>query len=137
MRNQRMTRQRTVILEELRRCPRHPSAEELFSTVKERVPRVSLGTIYRNLDMLVQAGKVRKLEIPGGCARYDGDLRPHHHAYCRKCGCVADVFTELPPLATLLSDAATTNTDKFEVTGYRLEFEGLCVSCQATSQHPE
>lgn len=128
IKHQRMTQQRRVILEELRRCHDHPSAEELLAAVRERVPRVSLGTIYRNLDMLVQGGLVRKLESPGERARYDGDLRPHFHVRCRMCGAVADVFAKPPALEALLPPRS--GGDGFEVTSYRLEFEGLCASCR-------
>jgi Fur family ferric uptake transcriptional regulator len=127
---QRMTRQRRVILEELRGRVDHPSAEELFNAVRSRLPRVSLGTIYRNLDTLVQGGEVRKLEFSGSCARYDADLRPHLHVHCEVCGTVADVFADPPGVEALLPPEAVS---RFTVTGYRLEFEGICGACRNAS----
>ena len=61
----RMTRQRAVILEELRKVKTHPTADELYSIVRERLPRISLGTVYRNLDFLADTGEIRRLEAAG------------------------------------------------------------------------
>ena len=72
----RMTRQRAVILEELRKVKTHPTADELYSIVRERLPRISLGTVYRNLDFLTESKEILKLESAGSIRRFDGDTRP-------------------------------------------------------------
>ena len=61
----RMTQQRQVILEELRLCRSHPTADELYSRVRRRLPRISLGTVYRNLETLAERGLIRKMEVGG------------------------------------------------------------------------
>jgi Fur family ferric uptake transcriptional regulator len=119
-----MTRQRQVILEELRKVDCHPTADELYLMVRSRLPRVSLGTVYRNLDVLFRNGEIQKLDA-GGQHRFDGDVRNHYHVRCQGCGRIDDVFGEaLEALAMPRSSA-----HDYEITGYRLEFDGLCPAC--------
>ena len=66
-----MTRQRKVILEELLKQNAHPSADEIYQMVRRRMPRISLGTVYRNLEVLASMGKIQKLELSGALKRYD------------------------------------------------------------------
>ena len=122
---QRMTRQRTVILEELRRMHDHPTADELYAAVREKLPNVSLGTIYRNLDVLARSGRVHRLETGAGQARFDAELAPHHHVRCVDCGRVDDV-----PVTPETTFAPPEQSDAgFQIHGYRVEFEGRCPEC--------
>ena len=91
----RMTRQRAVILEELRKVKTHPTADELYSIVRERLPRISLGTVYRNLDFLADTGEIRRLEAAGTTKRFDGDISWHQHVRCIHCGRIGDVMQPL------------------------------------------
>ncbi len=121
----RMTKQRQVILESLQQVKTHPTADELYALVREALPKVSLGTVYRNLDVLVRDGQIRKLETPGGQCRYDADLSNHYHVRCQGCGGVGDVdVSPLPRLA--LPEKRDTN---YTITEYRIEFIGWCPSC--------
>ena len=90
----RVTRQRTVILEELRKLTCHPTADELCDIVRRRLPHISLGTVYRNLDHLAEEGIVLRLDMAGKSKRYDGNIQPHQHVCCIYCGRVADVPTQ-------------------------------------------
>ncbi len=129
----RLTRQRRVILDELGRTDRHPTADEIYGRVRKRLPRVSLGTVYRNLELLSRSGVVRKIETPGGKMRFDGMVEPHYHIHCRRCGRVADLAVADPPdLEGLVSDPGG-----FSVTGYRLEFTGFCPRCRGNSTKPK
>ena len=92
----RMTRQRMVILEELRKVKTHPTADELYAMVRTRMPRISLGTVYRNLDFLTESKEILKLESAGSIRRFDGDTRPHQHVRCRVCGKIGDVIPPVP-----------------------------------------
>ena len=121
---QRVTRQRTIILEELRKAFTHPTADEVYSMVRQRLPRISLGTVYRNLDLLVEQGKIHKIEAAGSSKRFDGNLRPHQHVRCQKCGRVADVMFPLP-----VPDTRRIVLPGFTITAARLEFDGLCDAC--------
>ena len=79
---QRNTRQRDVILGELRNSLTHPTATELYDLVRRRLPKISLGTVYRNLDLLARMGIIQRLEMAGAETRFDGDRRPHDHIRC-------------------------------------------------------
>ncbi len=122
----RMTTQRQVILDELKQLKTHPTAGELCQIVRRRLPRISLGTVYRNLDILSRTGVIQKLDVAGLEMRFDGDTSNHYHLRCLGCGKVADV--ELEPIAGL--EATCQKQSDFRVLGHRLEFMGLCPSCQ-------
>ena len=120
----RMTRQRKVILEVLQGLSSHPTADEIYGLVREKLPRISLGTIYRNLDLLAGSGRILCLDRVGAQKRFDGDTRRHHHVRCRICGKIGDVFSPVPdpPLP------------EAPVPGFSLQradviFIGLCREC--------
>ncbi len=120
----RMTQQRKVILEELRKVTSHPTADEIYEMVRPILPRISLGTVYRNLDLLAETGKILRLEHAGAQKRFDGNPAPHQHVRCTKCGRVADIPTpvEVPTFRHL-------EVAEFALTAARLEFEGICSRC--------
>ena len=124
----RMTRQRCVILEELDRPGTHPTADAVYQRVRLRIPNISLGTVYRNLEVLSQAGMIRKLHIGSGQKRYDRALHKHYHIRCVECGRISDVAPE--PFGDL--EEAARGKCGFEILGHELEFEGLCGQCQDT-----
>ena len=121
---QRVTRQRTILLEELRKVATHPTADDLYHIVRQRLPRISLGTVYRNLDLLAEQGAICKIESTGSSKRFDGDLRPHQHARCQKCGRVIDIMLPVP-----MPDTRDIILPGFVITAVRLEFDGLCDTC--------
>lgn len=125
----RTTRQRTVILEELRSLTCHPTADQLYQRVRDRLPHISLGTIYRNLELLSEQGQIQRLEVTGGQMHFDGNPEPHCHIRCHDCGAVGDVdwSLELPAVGQLqeLTD--------WEVTGRTLELTGYCPACRAAA----
>ncbi len=122
----RNTPQRTTILAALQAMKSHPTATELYATVKHQLPRISLGTVYRNLEVLREDGLVRKIEFGAADARFDGCLEPHDHVRCTVCGALRDV--EPPSARPRLS--APDDAAGFEVKGYQLEFFGVCPTCQ-------
>ena len=123
---QRNTLQRQVILEELKRMTSHPTATELNEVTRRRVPRISLGTVYRNLELLAQNGVIQKLEFGGAEARFDGDAEKHYHVRCIRCGRMDDVH-DLP--ADFPKDEIT-NLSGYDIMGVRLEFFGVCAACR-------
>jgi len=124
-RRRRNTPQRATILATLQDLTTHPTATELYAVVKERLPRISLGTVYRNLEVLREDGWIRKIEFGTADARFDACLDPHDHVRCTRCGVVRDVSAAQRPLAPVPATAAG-----FEVTGYRLEYYGVCPECR-------
>jgi len=133
--NIRMTKQRKVILEELRRQHTHPSADEVYRMVRHRLPRISLGTVYRNLEVLVQMGEIQKLELSGSLKRFDWDTDKHYHIRCVRCDRVDDA--PIAPLNQLENELYGATV--FEIIGHNLEFKGLCPECSenATPDHAE
>ncbi len=127
--NQRMTRQRQVILDELRKVNTHPSADEVYEMVRKRLPRISLGTVYRNLEVLSESGEIRKLE-PGPLKRFDGNPSEHFHIRCIRCDRIADV----PMPQDFDIDLADMTPTEYEILGHRLEFFGLCPYCSNSSK---
>ena len=120
----RMTKQRAVILEELRKVCTHPTADELYTLVRMRMPHISLGTVYRNLDFLAETGEILKLEVAGSTRRFDGTAKPHAHIRCTCCGAVGDVPDNVPE-----PDCKHVSVPGFTVQAVRVEFEGICDKC--------
>ena len=121
----RMTRQREMILEEIRRAKAHPSADEVYLMVRKRLPRISLGTVYRNLEILCELGEIRKLDLGGGFKRYDWDPKMHYHIRCLECGQVDNA--PIAPLQTVEDELHQATV--YTIIGHKLVFEGLCPSC--------
>jgi Fe2+ or Zn2+ uptake regulation protein len=126
-RGQRVTSQRLVILRELRRHGRHTSAEELHRAVRDDLPGISTPTVYATLDLLVELGLARKLDVGVGTSLYDARTEPHQHAVCRSCGRIEDVDVLLDQPGLLR--AATSSG--FRPDGAELVISGLCADCAA------
>ncbi len=122
----RNTRQRQVILDELRQVTSHPTAAALYERVRRRLPKISLGTVYRNLELLARTGLIRKLDIGGSEARFDGNMAEHNHVRCVRCGRIGDLAAR--PLDVLPEDAK--DWGGFQILGYRMELFGICPDCR-------
>jgi Fur family transcriptional regulator, ferric uptake regulator len=129
----RNTRQRQVVLEELQKLTSHPTAAGLYDIVRRRLPRISLGTVYRNLELLTRLGTIQKLEIGGGEARFDGNVRRHDHIRCVQCGRLDDIHG--PPLD--LSGGIANDFSNYRILGCRLEYSGVCPECQSRQKNSE
>lgn len=129
MKQERNTRQRRLVLEAARgRCD-HPSAEQLYLDVHQKDPRVSRGTVYRNLNLLADNGELLHVKVPGA-DRFDLRCDPHYHIICTRCGSVEDV--ELPYQPQL--DDETAQETGFILNRHSLVFEGICPRCQSHSE---
>lgn len=122
----RMTNQREIILRELKKSRQHLTADELYDRVKKDMPRISLATVYRNLEILSEAGLIGKLEISGRQKRFDYDVVEHDHIYCAVCHKVDNLKIERQGL----HDREIEAVKGYTVTGYRLEIVGICPACQ-------
>jgi len=123
---QRFTEQRAAVYKSLTGTDRHPTADEVFLSVRRNLPGISLATVYKSLETLVGCGLAVKLTYGDGSARYDGRTDPHHHARCVACGKVTDIEGSLPGPQV---DSLRERSDGFMVTGYRLELTGYCPTC--------
>lgn len=123
--NLRSTRQRRIILEELRRINNHPSADELYERIRKIMPRISLGTVYRNLEILHEIGEIQKIELGGTLKRFDGNPEKHYHVRCINCDRLDDAPVCFQKNIEQGIDAMT----GYKIVGHRLEFLGLCPNC--------
>lgn len=122
----RMTNQRRIILEELKKHVDHPTADEIYTEVRKELPRVSLGTVYRNLERMSELGIILKLEGTGQ-KRFDPNPMPHPHFRCVKCGKVEDVHMEIEPPAL---DENSQWCSERTIQGVIMEFYGHCSECK-------
>lgn len=123
----RQTKQRRAIVEVLATLDTHPTAEEFFPIIRRRLPNISLGSVYRNLEVLADAGLIAKLESGNRARRFDGLTTPHAHVGCPQCGAVHDLWSATVDAACLQLDQLVASLDGLE--GYRLEFIGSCDQC--------
>lgn len=123
--NLRMTRQRKVILEELCKVNTHPSADEIYAMVRKRLPRISLGTVYRNLEILSESGEIQKLELGCTLKRFDGTTENHYHLRCVQCDRVIDAPVDFNPKLHY----ELKGNSGFKIIGHKLEFIGICPEC--------
>lgn len=126
-RSLRMTRQRQVIMEELRATDQHPSADDLHGRVKQKLPRISLGTVYRNLEILTELGEIQTIALAGSLKRFDGIPQNHYHMRCVHCDRLVDA-----PMEVIDSlERALQEKTEFRILDHQLEFTGICPDCQA------
>ena len=120
------TRQRARILAWLRETDSHPTAAQTHEALVRELPNLSLGTVYRNLEVLVSEGVIEEVPSAGGGVRYDGNLRPHHHFICESCGAIDDVHLQAPAeLARKLRRARGRTARRIHI-----DFYGFCESCE-------
>ncbi len=117
------SRKREMVLEAVRQSALHPTADMVYRQVRKQDPSISLATVYRNLNQLVENHVIRRIAVPGDSDHFDYSMMYHEHMVCTKCGRVVDVWPEQPLTEKLreLSDAA--------VTGYDLVLYGVCRAC--------
>lgn len=127
----RMTRQRKALLEVIQKGDSHPTADEVYHIVRKKLPHISLGTVYRNLDKLTEEGMLKKLEMGGSQRRYETKQDFHYHVRCLVCGKVDDVSIKF--LSNLEKEAAIASD--YTITGHHLEFNGLCKKCRKSSDY--
>jgi Fe2+ or Zn2+ uptake regulation protein len=121
----RVTSQRLVLLRTLREVDRHVTAEELLGAAGERLPGLSLPTVYATLDLLVGFGLVRRIPSAAGATLYDAGQLAHEHLVCRECGAVVDV----PGSADLRALRQAAERAGLAVDGAEVTLSGLCAAC--------
>jgi len=124
---ERMSKQRNGILEILSQKNYHPGAEEIYSRLKKRFPKLGIATVYRNLEQLTAAGVIVKINMAGEAARFDGFPEKHYHITCTVCGRVEDVWCDFKLME---KNNFRQIIPDFEVTEYSIDFQGRCRSCR-------
>jgi Fur family peroxide stress response transcriptional regulator len=125
MKELKYSRQREAILEELRKRHDHPTADLLYRSLRESFPRISLGTVYRNLNLLADLGQISRIRCEEGMEHFDCDTCDHYHFVCRSCGKILDlpmdIITDL--------DARAESAGVGSVESHSLLFYGRCSAC--------
>lgn len=121
----RHSRQREMIREYLMSSCEHPSAEMVFDALREKLPSISLGTVYRNLKLLEETGQIRKVTTHQNTDRYDARSDDHAHFVCSCCGCVKD----LNPLDADSLGISCQLDPGDKVHWMNVIFGGTCASC--------
>ena len=125
----RMTNQRKIILEELCKVYSHPTANEVYKMVRKRLPKVSLGTVYRNLELLSSCNTIQKLDFGEPHKRFDGNPDPHYHINCTVCGRVDDA--PIPLKSTLEEEAE--QASGYRINTHHISYSGTCPDCLAAN----
>ena len=121
----RYSKQKKEILKVVLDSYNHPDAKEIYRLVKKNIPNISLGTVYRNLNILVNEGLIRKIFIYNGNDRYDKMLTNHNHVICQKCGKLHDI-------SFLLNESNINMFEKetgFKITDCNFNINGICSDC--------
>lgn len=121
-----LTPQRQAVLEAVQHARTHVDAYQVFDVVRRQIPRISLGTVYRALGTLSEAGLLHEIETGNGPALFDSNLNPHQHIICRRCGSVADLRLDLG--GDVLDEAAS-KSGFASVEYSRVDFHGVCRKC--------
>jgi len=122
---ERQTSQKEIILNHLKEVKTHPSVNEVYLQVKKKLPRISKGTVYRNLNDFVEKREVQTVPTEKGC-RFDGDTSSHAHFICNKCCGVFDVFDEVCRDCEIIKKK---KTKVGEIKNYKINFYGTCRNC--------
>lgn len=122
----RRSRQRDIVLEVVRSTFEHPTADWIYRAARKRLPSVGLGTVYRNLKALVDAGLIREVRTVDESVRYDGNTGEHYHIRCVGCGRMTDLPVSVDRRIEGLARSAT----KYAIVGHAVEVQGVCPNCQ-------
>lgn len=124
--NMRLTTQRQIILEELASVTSHPTANEVYDMVRQKLPRIGLGTVYRNLELMAESGIILKLEVGGTQKRFDATTEPHYHIRCVSCGKVDDIDVSVQHEINMRA----AEVSNYSILSHHIEFTGICKDCQ-------
>jgi len=122
----RVTKQKKLVLELLHSTDCHPTADWIYTQARQELPDISLGTVYRNLQVLLEEGEIQELNYGKSQSRYDGNPMPHYHFVCLECGQVLDFQDN-----TVSVDNSVLSAAPGQVDFYRLECYGVCKHCLA------
>lgn len=117
------SRQREAILDVLRSTDTHPTANWIYGKVRERLPNISLGTVYRNLSLLSEAGEILCINVGDDFLHYDGDVSSHLHLHCKACGDITDIRLDSDHLKSKASEIGFTPENAVYV------LTGICKKC--------
>ncbi len=124
------SRQREAIKEYLASTTCHPTADTVYMNIKKLYPNISLGTVYRNLNLLAEHDEIMKISCGDGSDRFDGNSQPHYHFICTRCGEVLDLEMDSIDHINTIANASFPG----KVNGHTVYFYGLCENCLTAAQ---
>lgn len=125
MKTLKYSRQREAIKSYLASTRQHPTADVVYAHVQKEFPHISLGTVYRNLNLLAEIGEAMKITTPDGADRFDGIVTPHYHVLCTNCGNIYDLEMEMQDSLTRSADTSFSGT----IHSHSALFYGICEHC--------
>lgn len=131
MKAMKYSRQRESIKANLMSRKDHPTADAVYTAIREEFPNISLGTVYRNLNLLVELGEAQKLTCGDGKDHFDADVSPHYHFVCQHCGAVIDLMMEPIPEVTKQAQ----EDFKGQILSHVTYFYGTCPDCLTQETH--
>lgn len=120
------SKQREVILNTLKENVVHPTAEYLYAKIQEKDPKISLATLYRNLNQLTQNGMIKKIDGLETSSHYDHNIHEHYHFICNKCKRIFDIDAEVAPELIRRTEEKT----NFLIENHDIVFSGICKDCR-------
>ena len=120
------SKQREAILQAILWSNEHPTAEMVYQAVRKEIPNISLGTVYRNLNLLVEQGMIKQVLLPNEGNRFEKTLESHDHVYCQKCKSLFDI-----PSSNLENiNKRVERETGFQIMSQNIIFEGICKNCR-------
>ena len=123
------SRQRLRMLELLQSTGRHPTADWIYERLKDEFPHLSMGTVYRNLHILMEQEMISKIDFGSTFDRFDANTAPHYHFICDRCGSIIDLNLDIDPSL----NTRVNRTTPYQARRHRIEFYGVCDRCHAES----
>jgi Fur family transcriptional regulator, peroxide stress response regulator len=121
-----VTLQRKVILESVLQRTDHPTADQIYEAVRDRIPQLSRTTVYRTLETFLDLGVLRRVQYSGMTGRFDKEIRRHHHLICERCGIIIDIDDDGLDRISL----SPKKLQGFEVNDFSVHFSGVCSKCR-------
>ncbi len=120
------SKQREAIKEYLSQTKEHPTADTVYTNIRAVLPNISLGTVYRNLNLLAEQGEILKINCEDGSVHFDGNLDPHYHFICKSCGKIFDIEMESIDFINKIAGASFGG----KIEGHIVHFYGKCPDCK-------
>lgn len=131
-RQQRNTHQKAVVLQAVLESGNHPSADVLYEKVRQVIPRISLGTVYRNLHKLAEEGRIRQMYLRDRTAHYDPMVAEHDHFVCQQCGMIENLIQR----GRISLRVPSLRQQGYRIYSHTIVVYGLCRNCKGKRELP-
>lgn len=120
------SKQREIILKYVKSVNTHPTAETIYEEVRKKDDKISLGTVYRNLEKLYQNGDIKRIKMANTKDRFDGFTDNHYHGICTKCGKLVDIFVDYYKDI----DKYVSKSTGIDILSHDITFNVICPECK-------